>query len=191
MRLTRTGRAVLLLPALLAGAVIAGDAKAGNIFDAIGAIFGGDPPQPTREFYRPAEPDREPEPYRTYSDREGLDVTVRPRRKRQAAAPRPVERMAAIDPVKVPTWYLEDPTLRRGDIVVLPGQVLVFEGDRGGDRRIEDFASLDESRLISNSERQRLQAMAGLPATAAYASAEPEREVRTSRRGARRMTSSN
>jgi hypothetical protein len=35
---------------------------------------------------------------------------------------------AQIDPVLDPNWYLNDPTLRRGDMVVLENKVLVYDG---------------------------------------------------------------
>jgi hypothetical protein len=71
---------------------------------------------------------------------------------------------AALNPATNPNWYLEDPTLKLGDIVVLKGEVLVFEGGRLPYTRA-DFSSLSESRL-SKSDRDKLAAMARLSQTA-------------------------
>lgn len=95
-----------------------------------------------------------------------LDVHVTPRRKPaqphavKAAPDRKPVLAKAIDPVKRPNWYLEDPTLRRGDIVVLKGQVLVYEGGGRGSATKADFMSLDKSRLISKGEKSRIEKMA-------------------------------
>ena len=60
-----------------------------------------------------------------------------------------------IDPGKVPDWYLHDRTLRRGDIVVLRGGVLVYTGRRGGeDRRAADFARLRDARFLPAGTRE-------------------------------------
>ncbi|NNM72410.1 hypothetical protein [Enterovirga aerilata] len=135
-------------------------AQAASLFDAIGAIFGADP-EPPRAY--------QPRQRGWYDEGEALDVTVRPRRhqprreRRVIRKEKPVSVPAAnLDPAKNPNWYLEDPTLRRGDIVVLAGEVLVFEGSGRGPHAREDFTSLDRSRL-SKAERERVGAMAGLP----------------------------
>jgi hypothetical protein len=112
---------------------------------------------------------------------EPLDFTIRKRAEERAARRERRERAAReasatqtpIDPVKVPDWYLQDPTLKRGDIVVLKGEVLVFRGGRLPFSR-ENFASLSESDL-PKAERERLAYMTGLkpvlPTRTAVASA--------------------
>ena len=148
--------------ALLAAALIvpATGVQAAGLFDAIGSIFGADP-EPTRS-YRQAPGG--------YSDGEGgLAVTVRPRRQKPRRE-RPVARREKaapvislnLDPAKNPNWYLDDPTLRRGDIVVLKGEVLVFEGSGRGPHTREDFTSLARSDL-AKAERERISEMARLP----------------------------
>jgi hypothetical protein len=67
-------------------------------------------------------------------------------------------RSIPIDPVKQPNWYLTDPTLRPGDIVVLPQKVLVYSGARG-ERRLADFADLDRARKLSRRDRDRIRQM--------------------------------
>ncbi|MBV9076678.1 MAG: hypothetical protein JO048_04245 [Methylobacteriaceae bacterium] len=174
--------------ALAAALALSGPAQAQSLFDAIGSLFGGG-----RGSSQPAPGPAPAQAYRTYGsygsggygDRgpwargryeEGarpLEMTVGPRRGRGGVASRPKRERAprevatakVIDPKTNPKWYLEDPTLRRGDIVVLPGRVLVYEG-RGGPVEEADYASLDRSAL-SKQERQRIRAMAGLPADGA------------------------
>jgi hypothetical protein len=94
-----------------------------------------------------------------------LEMTVRPNRdaKPRASKPKsyaetPPKLATPINPEEFPDWYLTDPTLRRGDIVVLPKRVLVFSGGRGA-RRLGDFDNLGESRLVSSRERERIKLM--------------------------------
>lgn len=109
-----------------------------------------------------------------YERSEPIDVRVNPRRKAGpskpvAASPDKKRQLAtSIDPVKHPNWHLEDPTLRRGDIVVLKGQVLVFDGSRGPVTRAS-FTALDKSPLISKGERSRIEKMADTSGTAPVA----------------------
>ena len=117
------------------------------------------------DFLFGAQPNYAPAPvYQT----EPLGVRVRPRashrstrrpdRVPSAAKSRPVL-ATPIDPVAHPNWYLEDPTLRRGDIVVLKGRVLVFEGGRRNSGP-DAFTALNRSRLLSKGERERIAKMA-------------------------------
>lgn len=142
------GRLRPLVLAALAGlgiTTVAGRAEAG-LFD---FLFGR--PNPGPQYYYPnvqAAP---------------LEMRVRPRRttttKHQGTEKRVVA--TSIDPVKNPTWYLADPTLRRGDIVVLKGKILVYDGGSRGSDGTEDFTALKDSRLVSKGERERIQKMAG------------------------------
>lgn len=89
-----------------------------------------------------------------------LEMRVNPRRRALPAGPavdRKVTRQTPIDPVKNPQWYLDDPTMRRGDIVVLKGRVLVYEGSHHAP---EDFTILNRSRLVSSREKERISRMA-------------------------------
>ncbi|TDR94126.1 hypothetical protein [Enterovirga rhinocerotis] len=138
----------ILLAATTAAASLAftGGAQAG-LFD---FLFGGMQP-------------RHVAPAPGYGDGAPLGVRVNPR-KRERAARVPRERakpvaQKPIDPVKQPNWYLEDPTLRRGDIIVLKTGVMVYNGGAKPQTR-EDFTALSKSRLVSKSERERIQKMA-------------------------------
>ncbi len=103
-------------------------AQAANIFDDFARAFFGRPAAPQQQFYS-----------------DPLEMTVQPRRK----APRPVETsskppppVVQLDPSTDPNWYLADPTLRRGDIVVTNGGVLVYQGRDSDHLRRSDFAAL-------------------------------------------------
>lgn len=92
-----------------------------------------------------------------------LDVTVRPTRRQQprkAVASKPSPPAVKLDPAADPHWYLSDPTLRRGDIVVTASDVLVFEGRGGESHASSDFAALDKSRLASKATRRLVSAAA-------------------------------
>lgn len=97
------------------------------------------------------------------------DVAVRPDaaarvRREPSATPRRVKEsrvflQRGIDPVREPEWHLKDPTLRRGDIVVLATGAKVFMG-RGGARLADtDFASLGKASGIGRAERLKVEAM--------------------------------
>lgn len=133
---------------------------ANGLFEFLGSVFGGSPKPPV---------------YEDIDSGGALGVTVHPERRRrsirrpEASGAKPVN--TAINPVDHPNWYLEDPTLRRGDIVVLQGKVLVYEGGGRGSADPASFASLNRSRLLSKAERTKVGAMAGLPAGGAPSSA--------------------
>jgi hypothetical protein len=95
-----------------------------------------------------------------------LEMTIRPTKKPTSKPKIPRVSMddegdskrylqVSIDPVSNPDWYLTDPTLRRGDIVVLPNKVLVYAGGRTS-RRLADFDDLGGTRLVSSRDRERI-----------------------------------
>jgi hypothetical protein len=91
-----------------------------------------------------------------------LEMTIRPGRPsskgpKKAQVERPPVLVTPMDPVKDPNWFLSDPTLRKGDVVVLPGKVVVFNGNRG-ERRRSDFEDLLRTQLVSLKERSRIKA---------------------------------
>lgn len=162
MTITLSFRAGVMAAAVAGiGLASAGPAQAG-LFD---FLFGGS------GFQQPQQP--------VYQSPGAIDVRVNPRRRvrsergeprreRAARGPRPERKVALatpIDPVKNPNWHLDDPTLKRGDIVVLKGKVLVFNG--GSSHRVtSDFTSLDKSRLVSGSEREKIMQSTGAVASA-------------------------
>ena len=136
-----------LLIAGVCALVLVTPAHSAGFFDELArAVFGRPPPQ----VYPTA-----PEP---------LDVTVRPTRRqphRKAVASKPPPPIVKLDPATDQYWYLDDPTLRRGDIVVTRSDVLVFEGRASQNHSASDFTALGKSRLVSRSTQQRVEAAAG------------------------------
>lgn len=96
----------------------------------------------------------------------GLAVTISPSKSlnrprseavqaRRAAKQKPVRQVAGrqggIDPNQDAEWFLHDPTLRPGDIVVLEREVLVLNGRTGrGALSRADFTSLDKASAPSD-----------------------------------------
>lgn len=118
----------------------------------------------------PAPPPPAAEPVRP------LEMTVRPPKpaaRAKAEAEHKAERMTPIDPVAHPHWYLEDPTLRHGDIVVLPRGAMVYQG-RAAARRLSDFEEVARSRLLSRRERERIQQITEFRRALPTAVARPE-----------------
>lgn len=117
----RVGAAALLLVAAAPGAEAAG------FFDSLArAIFG--PPRlrasPIYEY-----DDEAPRP-------------SRPRHRAPEVASKPKPPVVKLDPQTDPYWYLKDPTLRRGDIVVTANGVLVYQGRGNDTTRPADFVAL-------------------------------------------------
>ena len=116
----------------VAGAVmlaVAPQAQAANIFDDFAKAF----------FGRAAAPQQQV----VYSD--PLEMTVKPRRKApkfSETSTKPPPPVVQLDPATDPNWYLADPTLRRGDIVVTNRGVLVYQGRDSDALRRSDFAAL-------------------------------------------------
>ena len=147
----------IALAVVVGGATLApvGEAQAG-LFD---FLFGGGRPAP--QYYAP-------------SYGAPLDVRVNPQKRRREGAQRVrpgKDRTTkvvntSIDPKQHPNWHLEDPTLRRGDIVVLPTGAMVYQGGARPQTR-EDFSKLSDSRLVSKKERARIENMVGPPTVTA------------------------
>ena len=138
-------------------------------------LFGveSEPEQPSYYYHQPAPNQGYIDEAPTRRERRSLDLTVRPRPKERNAQrknDRPglqrggLETAGApsgpINPVGNPEWYLQDATLRAGDIIVLEKEVLVFRGGRMPFSRA-NFASLSQSDLPKE-ERNRLAYMTGL-----------------------------
>jgi hypothetical protein len=151
MSLVRSRLALASAVVLLALPAATPSWAAGNLFDAIGeALFG----KPAARF-TPPEPESGP-----------LSVTVGPRRSDPAQArPRYITAKPKLPAIKLdaendPTWYLKDPTLRRGDIIVLKTGVVVFDGQPKAEHFSIDFTPLGQTRLLSPIRRQEIAEMA-------------------------------
>jgi hypothetical protein len=115
---------------MVAAMAVAGapGAQAANLFEELGrALFGGGPrlrATPIYEYDEPVQPRA-------------------PRHKAPEASSKPKPPVVQLDPATDPSWYLKDPTLRRGDIVVTANGVMVYQGGRGSeDNRRADFTAL-------------------------------------------------
>lgn len=157
---------------VLGCSVISHEARAQNLFE---FLFGGEraqpayqPPQAQGQSAAPLQMRVRPR-RAAVEDREGGHIERRTVRLRPGEAPTRVARAAKparlaspIDPKANPNWHLIDPTLKRGDVVVLKGQVLVYEG--GGTPTTRDsFTALGLSKHLSKTERQEVEKIAALP----------------------------
>lgn len=61
--------------------------------------------------------------------------------------------------------FMLDPTLRPGDVVVMPSGLEVFEGSRGGQHAANHFRPLSQSKLAKRSDLALLQQVSGLNET--------------------------
>ena len=92
-----------------------------------------------------------------------LEMTVRKARRRptrsieMSSRPAPIVKL---DPVTDPGWYLRDPTLRRGDIVVTGSGVLVYRGRDSDDIHRNDFAELSGGKAGSKNWKYQLKTAA-------------------------------
>ncbi len=102
-------------------------AQAANLFEELGrAIFGGGPRLRATPIYEYDEP-----------------VQQRaPRARAPEASTKPKPPVVQLDPATDPSWYLKDPTLRRGDIVVTANGVMVYQGRGSDENRRADFTAL-------------------------------------------------
>lgn len=178
------GRLAQVLAAAAAfGLFLASVPAQAGLFDEIGRLFGGrtvDPhPQPGLGFGRPGRV-RDSEPLRFSVGpraKQGRRQVGSGRSRAVAALGTKPKVVARIDPEKTPDWYLSDPTLRLGDVVVLKGEVLVFQGGRLPYSR-DDFAPLGQSRL-PGADKRKIRDMAGIGDDPKVASAPVRRAVAT------------
>lgn len=117
---------------------------AGFLDDLARAFFGGGRPTPPVYVDSP------------------FEMTVQPKRRapRVAAPSRPIEPAVKLDPASDPYWYLSDPTLRKGDIVVTRSGVVVFDGREASRHSPSAFTALGEAKRLPKSQQQTLQAAA-------------------------------
>lgn len=116
------------MAAALAVAAAPGAEAAGFLDNLARAIFGA--PQPLRAS-----------PIYEYDEA----PRARPRHRAPEAASKPKPPVVKLDPQTDRNWYLKDPTLRRGDIVVTANGVLVYQGRDADAARASDFVALGGS----------------------------------------------
>ena len=77
---------------------------------------------------------------------------------RDESKTKPVPREPTGDPVAA---LLNDSTLRRGDVVILPDGPKVFKGGPSTPHRLRDFEEVHRTKLVGEKTRRQLTAMAG------------------------------
>jgi hypothetical protein len=118
-------------------------AQAAGLFDDLArALFGGGPRLRASPIYE-------------YDDEPRMRA---PRARAPEVSSKPKPPVVQLDPQTDRQWYLKDPTLRRGDIVVTAGGVLVYQGRSADAARPTDFIALGGS--DSKGWKQQLQTAA-------------------------------
>jgi hypothetical protein len=132
--------------ALAAQAGGAGAQTHGGLFGFFSRLF-APPPYVARPYYHPR-------PRNVLRPR--TDLAALPGALQEAKRGKPTVREPDPDPVGK---LMRDPTLRRGDIVILQGGARVFRGSPGGSHHASDFEDVRYSRLIGEKTRRDLMAM--------------------------------
>lgn len=89
----------------------------------------------------------------------GPAIKPKPSKPRQVNT-KPAEPAAKLDPASDSYWYLRDPTLRKGDIVVTRNGVVVFDGQRASGHASSDFTALEDTKRLPKAQQQTLEAAA-------------------------------
>lgn len=140
--MTRAGMMRWAVAAALAFSA-APSAQAAGLFDDLArALFGGGPRLRASPIYE-------------YDDEPRVRA---PRTRAPEVSSKPKPPVVQLDPQADKQWYLKDPTLRRGDIVVTAGGVLVYQGRDADATRPADFVALGGS--DSKGWKQQLQTAA-------------------------------
>lgn len=90
---------------------------------------------------------------------DGPAIKPKPSKPRQAST-KPAEPTVKLDPASDSYWYLRDPTLRKGDIVVTRSGIVVFDGQRASDHASSDFTALEDTKRLPKAQQQTLEAAA-------------------------------
>jgi hypothetical protein len=165
--------------ALVGIAIVCPEPTRAGFFD---ELFGGAEVQERREaapepFQVIVRPSRRLKPSRQPAPRLARPKATKPARIVQKSRPREI----AIDPQKDPQWFLHDPTLRTGDVVVLPDRVMVYAAKSARPPRTErDFVSLNRSRLPARM-RQLIERLAAAPSRIRTQDSTSEMAVSTAR----------
>lgn len=73
---------------------------------------------------------------------------------------KPAEPAVKLDPASDSYWYLRDPTLRKGDIVVTRSGIVVFDGQHASGHASSDFTALEDTKRLPKAQQQTLEAAA-------------------------------
>jgi hypothetical protein len=158
-----TLRPILFASALAAAGVVPAGAANAGFFE---SLFGS-PSEPSVAA-APAEISVTPSRQRRYRSQATVRRTARVR-----LGTRATQKMASIDPKQDQEWFLHDSSLRPGDVVVLERGTFVFSGrSKSLPHTMSDFASLEQSTLISDASRRQIRMIS--PREAEYASTTPD-----------------
>lgn len=100
-----------------------------------------------------------PTPPATVSIPDGPAIRPKPSKPRPVNT-RPTEPAAKLDPASDAYWYLRDPTLRKGDIVVTRSGIVVFDGQKSSEHASSAFTALEDTKRLPKIQQQTLEAAA-------------------------------
>lgn len=124
------------------GLAMAPQAQAAGFFDDLArAVFGN--PTPPAAIGGPDGPAIRPKPS-----------------KPRPVSTKPAEPAAKLDPASDAYWYLRDPTLRKGDIVVTRNGIVVFDGQKSSEHASSAFTALENTKRLPKVQQQMLEAAA-------------------------------
>jgi len=90
---------------------------------------------------------------------DGPAIRPKPSKSRQAST-KPADPAVKLDPASDAYWYLRDPTLRKGDIVVTRSGIVVFDGQKSSEHASSAFTALEDTKRLSKAQQQTLEAAA-------------------------------
>lgn len=90
---------------------------------------------------------------------DGPAIKPKPSKPRQAST-KPAEPSVKLDAASDSYWYLRDPTLRKGDIVVTSRGIVVFDGQRSSEHASSAFTALEDTKRLPKAQQQTLEAAA-------------------------------
>lgn len=124
------------------GLAMAPQAQAAGFFDDLArAVFGN------------------PTPPAAIGGPEGPAIKPKPSKPRPVST-KPAEPAVKLDPASDAYWYLRDPTLRKGDIVVTRSGIVVFDGQKSSEHASSAFTALEDTKRLPKAQQQTLEAAA-------------------------------
>ncbi len=147
------------LPAL--AAAIAASVAIAAPAQAAGGLFGllfGNPTPPPPSYYAP-------QPFEMTVKSHKRKSAVSVRKPKEGEEKSHAHLQQPLDPAGDREWFLKDPTLRRGDIIVLSDRVVVYTGGHS-QPRMADFANLYATSLVSKKDQEKIRGITQAPAEA-------------------------
>lgn len=133
----------MILPICVVGSIaMAPQAQAAGFLDDLARAIFGNPAPPAMS----GGPD-------------GPAIRPKPSKPRPVST-KPAEPAVKLDPASDAYWYLRDPTLRKGDIVVTRSGIVVFDGQRSSEHASSAFTALEDTKRLPKAQQQTLEAAA-------------------------------